>query len=435
VKRGCRNIGVFLAALASPLAVAQEDVCKPGEGIDQTQMMDLITRRSTEGRAVLNEVINETPRSTPADRQLSVPAALAAFSPDIVSSPDFTSLLALAVDAGLISQSSGATTLNLNFFSVIAAMNSRVLEEQEQYERFTDLRRFSGSITFGGKGEAIDQDGDGVVDDPKTAEKSTDIVTWEVRYRLFGSRDRRDRKNYQKFFKPDSKLVRLDDAQVKELTKLVAAYRAKHPTQAIAKFFCRPDVEAFIADPANRATVDGFIKRDTFQRAAFEAIAEEIDNSLLITAAVGGTERRDEAFGPDRRSYGLRASWARKGRAFDANLDFNEIKSFRGAEDQESTRFGLSYNEIFLKDLVGYELQGISVKLSAAYEKYRNVPNTVHDKIESLNLKVTYPVSAAINLPFSITYANHADLLTGEKEIRGNIGFTYDLSPLRQPTQ
>jgi hypothetical protein len=59
-----------------------------------------------------------------------------------------------------------------------------------------------------------------------------------------------------------------------------------------------------------------------------------------------------------------------------------------------------------------------------------DVPAAAHDKIESANLKLTYPVTETINLPFSITWANHTDLLRGEREIRGNIGFTYDLSPL-----
>jgi hypothetical protein len=38
-----------------------------------------------------------------------------------------------------------------------------------------------------------------------------------------------------------------------------------------------------------------------------------------------------------------------------------------------------------------------------------------------------------MKIPFSLTWANHDDLLTGEKNIRGHIGFTIDLSKLAKP--
>jgi hypothetical protein len=103
-----------------------------------------------------------------------------------------------------------------------------------------------------------------------------------------------------------------------------------------------PDVVEFVADPGNRAAVDQFIAREAALQASFEAIAAEIDTSMLVTAVAGGIERRDDLLGPGKRSYGVRASYALKDMTFDANLDYNKTKSFRGADDQSSTKFGLA---------------------------------------------------------------------------------------------
>ena len=423
--------GVIALALGISLSQAQEapDVCKPGEGITQTEFDNALTAGDTTAvNAILNHAL-DSPAAAPNAKQISALGGSTA-SPDIVSSSDFPSLFAMAVDTGFISQSSGATTLNLNFFAFIAAVQPRVVQEQEQYQRFTNLRRLSGSITLGGVGDAIDQNGDGVVDDPKTADNATDIVTWELRYRVYGSRDRRDRRNYMRLTEA---LKGADDTLVARLTAQRRAYIALHPEQRLAKFLCRPDVTAFIANPANRATIDEIAKSDAAMRNQFTEITNSIDTSLLVTLVAGGTERRKDIFGPDKRLYGLRTSWAKTDMTVEANLDFNQIKSFRGAPAQDSTKFGLAYNGTCLRDLVGHKNQGVKFTIAAAFEKNRNVPTAAYDQIETANLKITYPISDTISLPFSITWANHTDLLMGEKDIRGNIGFTYDLSPLFSP--
>jgi hypothetical protein len=419
VRWGAGLIGAALAVCQ----VNAADVCT-GPGVNQDEF-----QRRLVTAAALKDAL-DSPKTIPNDTQLSAPGS-AKVSPDVVSAPDFTALLGLAVDSGLISQTTGATTLNLNLFAFVAAMNRRVVQEQEQYERFTNLRRLSGSVTLGGKGDAIDQNGDGIVDEPKTADKSTDIITWEVRVRLLGSRDRRDRQNYEKFLGKNSPVSQLDDEQTRQLAKLVQRYGARHADQLTV--FCKPDVDAFIADPANRADLAAFAKGDAQLRKVYEDIAAQIDQSLLVTAVFGGTERHNPIFGPNKRLYGLRASWAAKDMTVDGNLDYNQIKSFRGADEHKSIKFGLAYNGTYLRDLVGYKDQGITLTVALAFEKYHNVPAAAHDKIESANLKLTYPVSETINLPFSITWANHAELLRGEREIRGNIGFTYDLGPLFKP--
>jgi hypothetical protein len=146
-----------------------------------------------------------------------------------------------------------------------------------------------------------------------------------------------------------------------------------------------PDVVEFVADPGNRAAVDQFIAREAALQASFEAIAAEIDTSMLVTAVAGGIERRDDLLGPGKRSYGVRASYALKDMTFDANLDYNKTKSFRGADDQSSTKFGLACNATYLKELLGYDDHGITLSVSGAYEKYRDVAGAPNDKRKQLS--------------------------------------------------
>jgi len=411
-----RLLGV-VATLASSLALAQVDVCKPKEGVDQDLFQLKLLR------------LPAPSTTTQLDKQASAPAT-SSVSPDLVSAADFTRLLGLAVDSGLITESSGATTVNLNFFSAIAALKPEVLDQQELYEKYTNVRRLGGSITFGGKGDSFDQDGDGVIDDPKTAESAGDILTWEVRYRVYGSRDRRDKQNYRKF---RAGLGAVNDEQTRALGEFAQKFTAKHPDQLTAKYFCKPDVDAFLADPLNRKAIDEFIAREAALQQEFERIADEIDNALIVTAVIGGTERKDDLLGPDKRLYAVRASYARRETTFEGNLDYNEVKSFRSAPKQESIKLGLSYNTTRMRGLIGFQEQGVLVTLAANYEKYDNVPDVAHDSIARANLKVTIPVTENVSIPLSITWANHTDLLVEEKEVRGNIGFTYDLSGLIKP--
>ena len=51
----------------------------------------------------------------------------------------------------------------------------------------------------GGKGEKFDRNDDGKADDPLSASHLTDVVTAEIRVRVFGSRDRGDDGNFGRF--------------------------------------------------------------------------------------------------------------------------------------------------------------------------------------------------------------------------------------------
>lgn len=90
---------------------------------------------------------------------------------------------------------------------------------------------------------------------------------------------------------------------------------------------------------------------------------------------------------------------------------------------------GCSPPLIIFKDSA-FGRDGIEVSISGAYETYRNVPDAKHDTISKLNAKVELPIMDGVTVPVSITWANHADLLTDEKEIKGLIGFTIDFESI-----
>ena len=77
----------------------------------------------------------------------------------------------------------------------------------------------------------------------------------------------------------------------------------------------------------------------------------------------------------------------------------------------------------------------MTLTVAGSYEKLRNVPMATHDTISKLNAKFSIPLVAGIEIPVSVTWANHKDLLTAEKEIQGHIGFTIDYSKVRDLLQ
>ena len=64
----------------------------------------------------------------------------------------------------------------MNFFSFLSFPKPAVLDYQSKYENHQFLRRWGGSVSFGGKGDAFDRDGDGMVDDALESEKFGDII-------------------------------------------------------------------------------------------------------------------------------------------------------------------------------------------------------------------------------------------------------------------
>ncbi len=424
------RIGALLSLCLLAVPLVQAQVCPAADQIGNRDALDRITSSSQPAVVSgLTDKIADSPPTSPSAKQSSA-AATSSTSPDVLSGADFSSLLALALDGGLGSASASGVTFDLNFFSSIAAMDASVLTDQDKYEHYTTLRRFAGSVTFGGQGDSIDQNGDGKPDPPRTADKLSDIVNWEIRIRLVGTHDRRDKENYAILFGAVKEAVSNTDAAYSGILSL---YDREHADEALAGIYCGSHIDAFLKSP--EASV--YLKRVGAGNAEFlrkrEEALKQIDDSLLVTLAFGGTER-GAMFGPDRRTISLRASQGAPDASLEGNLDYSKTKAFQTSPDINSTKLALAYKRTIFRG-VDHNGQGTDAALSIAWEKYENVPNVAHNDIAKVNLKLVFHVSDAVDIPVSITWANHQDLLTQEEKVRGHIGFTIDTRKLFQTTK
>jgi hypothetical protein len=166
---------------------------------------------------------------------------------------------------------------------------------------------------------------------------------------------------------------------------------------------------------------------------AIKTAHEQIDRSPVWSFFIGGISRSKE-FGTDSRKAGIRGAMGGDDQGFTFNLEWTQIDGVGGSKDPTEWKAGLEYAMLALKGvpLSGKASRdGVRISLSGAYERFDDVPAAKHDTNAKLNAKMELPISESIKLPLSITWANHKDLIEGEDEIRGHIGFTLDLSKLR----
>ena len=78
----------------------------------------------------------------------------------------------------------------------------------------------------------------------------------------------------------------------------------------------------------------------------------------------------------------------------------------------------------------GYEDSQLS--LFAAWERYSNVPSAAHRTIAKAGGKLELRLAPGLTVPLSVTWANHADLLTDADTIVGHVGIGLDLADRRK---
>ena len=374
----------------------------------------------------------ETPLAVAPATQLEAPASTDAGG-SIVSLPGLPSLLGLAYENGLVKSEDGIATVSLTPFSFLALARPAYTSDQLLYVSplARQLRRFGGTLAFGGKGDSFDRDGDGTLDEALEATKLDDIVTWEAKVQ-FGSRDRRDPKNFREF---DEKLdaAGVFDTSQAEFVELVAAL--DEPTRSLPQ--SPPNSGCF--DPQRLAAIfqqekiavrfEKLKLADQEYEGAANEVFDRIDRRPILSLVYGGTER-EEGFGPDKLFVALRGAFTYGGTNA-IELSWSEVENLLGIEDAITWKLGWQNTRLFLK---GSSLakDGISLALGGSYEMFDDVPQATHDTIGKLNAKFSVPLGEGVSIPISITWANHSDLLTDEKEVRGHIGFTVDLSKIQE---
>lgn len=418
-------VGVLLAVQA---AAAQSVTVDPYDAvIDKLiQMAQLATGPDAEKRA--SEVVGKAgavARRSPSSKQIGAPASSGPGT--VVNRADFGELFGLALDNNFVSLDEGATTFDLNLFGIRSLLNPAVVDRQTLYESSANrwLRRFGGAMTFGSAGEAFDQDGDGTVDEARRPTSPTDSIAWELRVRLVGGRDRRDRQALARY---QRMVLRTHDSAAKAVGDLLASYASDFPPVVTAEF-----MEKFL----QRADVEGrlaMLVEDT--RHALDAdssAVQMLDKRAVVTAVATGTARRRE-FGPNKIALGLRGVVGAGRVDHSLNLDWLQVNGLREFPDAETWKAGYSLS---VKALQGTRLanDGVDLSLSASAERFRNVPGATHNNVVKVIGKAEFPIREGVTVPLSVMYANHRDLLDDQDAIVGHIGVAFDLSALKKPAK
>jgi hypothetical protein len=334
------------------------------------------------------------------------------------------------IEHDLVESSNGQVTVDLNMFAFKALRDSTLLVDQARYEKYATLRRFGGTLSLGGKGERFDRDGDGEVDDALEAEELNDIVTWEFRLRLFGSRDRRDPKNYHGFFSAVANYR--EDKVLDEVTLTIGLKEILAGAQDYKDERGCFDVESlknYLSDykKKNEDKIKSAQETMTDAEEKIRGYSKGIDRAPILTLVLGGVERGDE-FGPNKEMAALRFAWG----DFQANLEHSRSDGLMGAADPETWKLSAKYSALVWRELAG---DGAELSLEGSYETFDNVPDAKHDTNSTVGLKLSIPLTEAISIPASVVWANHVDLLSDEDTIRGHVGFSLDLGKLLKTKQ
>ena len=383
-------------------------------------------------RQIVSDKAQESPLSNPPEKQLGAPSSTNLGS-TVVDRPSFSELLGLAFDNDLVALGDGVASFSLDIFAFLALANPAVLDQQSKYGKYDFWRRFGASVSLGGKGDSFDRDGDGKKDEALKAEKLSDIVTWEARYRLFGTRDRRDNKNFSKY------LTALGLAHG-EISKKAAEFLNKHEKDWLEKspdgrsYYSEDKVDKTLSDPQVEKELMEIAKISKEMADKYEDVGKEIDKSPVVTIAASGTSRDYKKYGPSKLALGLRGVWGWGNWDNTFNFEWSKIESL---QENPAGRAGheikLAYqaSTLWLKNSAICE-EGITVAAGMAAEFYSNIPDALHDSIIKASVQLVYPVAKSVSIPVSVTWANHRDLLSKEGFVRGNIGLSVDLSQFQK---
>lgn len=420
-------VALLAVAILGPALAAQEIERPAPECLDRDALEQFL--KAVVSKALQREAVPQ-PLTSPSATQVAATSSASASS-GIVDAAGFTELLSIALDNDLIERGENALTINLNLFAAKTLANPEVLDRQTLYGTRTNqrLRRLGGSISLGGKGESFDRDGDGEADEALDSDELSDIVTWEVKYRFKGSRDRRDPKNFARYLDRAGGFLRGGAPIFSDLmAKLGSKFRDRFDDTGTKLCVAKEELTAFFAEDDIHDLAREWAEIDQAARKAIEEVNGAVDGSLIWTLVLGGTER-EEQFGPDKHSIGIRGVWGGDNRDFTINLDWSETEGVMGAADPTTLKLGLEYSTLWLKKRLGGE-EGVKLSLSGSYETFDDVPAAKHDTIAKANAKLEIPISKGVKFPISVTWANHKDLLTDASEVRSHFGFTFDTSEL-----
>ena len=290
----------------------------------QMRLDDAIAMNDTLQKLGVREALLETNATVPltvaSATQIEAPSNAGGSSE--VNLPGFATLLGLAQEQGLIDRKNGITSISLTPFSFLALLRPQYVSDQELYERVRGLRHWGGTLSFGGKGDSFDRDGDGMADEALVAKNYNDIITWEVKYQ-FHSRDRRDPENFNLYFnaiKSDKgAAVEVNAALSTLLVTLDGELRAAGKTPDANGCFQISDLQEVFQKPAVATEVAKLKVADKAVEDIATRVFAKVDSKPIFTLVLGGTERKNE-FGPNKHTAALRSAFTRMGGTNSAEL-------------------------------------------------------------------------------------------------------------------
>lgn len=420
---------VFLiAALATLSAQAQcsdPSAIPPSDAIQQVieRLVDLSnTAQAVDSTALI------------APRGVQLTASPASDAAALTAAAEGPTVLGLAVESGVVSQTEGQLTFGTSVFGLRMLVNPSLWYDQKAYQEAETSRRFNFKTTFGGKGEKFDRDGDGKDDEPLEAKELGDIVNWEVQFRVTKSRDRREEYNWNEFQDAivPSALTESQDAWSDFLQKLESDDDYRQIRDAVSNgCWLKSDIDKvvrLVSKPAGAAVYVALARRMTLADKAVESrlkmAAAEVDKRPLFSLAAGGIERKEQ-FGSDVLYFALRGDQPFKAGNLKVNIEWKQIDAALGKKPT-TLRGSLEMAKLLWKGLaVNKDIEG---SFAASYERYRDVPGVDDGTLAKASLKVVLPLSDGLSLPLSVTWANHKDLLDAESEIVGHFGLAFDVS-------
>jgi hypothetical protein len=373
---------------------------------------------------LMKEKLLELPAATLTAKQVATPDG-ANGSTTIASRPSFPELIGLAFDNNMAGLKDGVFTVDLNLFAFRQLADPRVAVDQTRYGTpgNSRMRRVGVAISVGGKGEKVDRDGDGKPEDAAIANALTDVVSGEFRWRLVGSRDRRDEGNFRQFTSDIG-------PEYERLVTATRDYFVRHadtiPLITAANGDRNLDVDAFKKQLASGDRAELKALADAYQQfiARHEALVATIDQQAVWTLVVGGTHH-GASFGPNRWKVGLRGAKAGLGWDHTFNLGWKRADAYLDRPVAETWSMSYEASHVVWKGSTFGD--GATLSMAANLERNRHVLEAKHNTIARASVALALPVSTKVTLPITLTYANHSDLLTG-RTFAGQISLAWDLS-------
>lgn len=406
--RGHSRLFLLAAALASAATAsglrAQEPFC------------DRLAVAETAARKVYLEAHPPSAPNPDAAKQIQASSgSQAAAGP--VDNPSLVGLLGVALDNDLVEFGEGkAVTVSLSPFAFATALTPGLLDDQRLYEEMEWMRRIEGSLTLGGKGDTFDRNGDGKPDPPPDVENASDSVAWEVRLRLFGSRDRRDRS----FQEAAARASLRFQSEVATYSDFVTAHFGPGVS-------CKAFAEKVKSSDAVRKELLALAEASIATEKALADAVVDLDRRFILTAFASGV-RREDVLGPDKTTFGLRAGWGKGFLDHTFNFDWSQEEEDAAGRKPRFIKLGYAATSRPAPQ------RSFDPKLSlfAAWERYEDIPDAKHDTVAKVGGKVEITLAQGVRVPLTVTWANHRDLIEDADEFIGHVGVSVDLGDLRK---